>query len=137
MDDKIEVEKLAIFCCNICDFNTSDKWRYTRHMTTGKHKKETKEDKMDDAKSCTAYFCKCGKEYKYRQGLWKHQKKCQIEIEDSKIISIEGVEKEGVEKEQLILMLIKQNSDLIKETSEFNVPVFVVVHGVPPVKVTL
>ena len=76
MEDKIRVEKLQIFSCNICDFKTSEKWRYVRHMSTGKHKKETKEDILDDAKSCTSYFCKCGKEYKYNSGLWKHAKSC-------------------------------------------------------------
>ena len=110
MDDKIEVEKVFKFCCNICDYNTSEKWRYDRHMTTGKHKKMTKEDKMDDAKSCTSYLCKCGKEYKYRQGLWKHQQKCKIN---------QSIPINDIDKEELIIMLIKQNSELIKETSEF------------------
>jgi hypothetical protein len=117
MDDKIELEKLAKFCCNICDFNTSEKWRYNRHMSTGKHKKMTKDDKVDDAKNSTPYLCKCGKEYKYRQGLWKHQKKCtsEMSVEDSNT----NIPINDVDKEQLIIMLIKQNSELIKETSEF------------------
>jgi len=114
MDDKIGVEKLANFCCNICYFNTSEKWRYNRHMSTGKHKKMTKEDKNNDAKNCTAYLCKCGKEYKYRQGLWKHQQKCKVENSSDQSLPINETD-----KEQLIIMLIKQNSELIKETSEF------------------
>jgi hypothetical protein len=86
-------------------------------MSTGKHKKMTKEDKNDDAKNCTFFLCSCGKEYKYRQGLWKHQQKCKIEmsVEDTN----KSVPINNVDKEQLILMLIKQNSELIKETSEF------------------
>ena len=114
MDDKNEVEKLTNFCCNICDFNSSEKWRYIRHMSTGKHKKMTKEDKNDDTKNCTMYLCKCGKEYKYRQGLWKHQQKCKIDTSTNQSIPINDID-----KEQLILMLIKQNSELIKETFEF------------------
>ena len=117
MDDKIEVEKLAKIYCNYCDFNTSEKWRLNRHMATGKHSKETKEDKMDDAKSCTPYLCKCGKEYKHRQGLWKHKQKCNSEIyqinDSNKVIN------NDTNKEDIILMLIKQNSQLIKETTEF------------------
>jgi len=110
MEDKIRVEKLQIFSCNICDFKTSEKWRYVRHMSTGKHKKETKEDILDDAKSCTSYFCKCGKEYKYRQGLWKHQKKCSNyiseNIENTNTISINDIN-----KEHLINYLMKENSE--------------------------
>ena len=106
MDDKIGVEKLQNFCCNICDFKTSEKWRYNRHMSTGKHKKETKEDILDDAKSCTPYFCKCGKEYKYRQGLWKHQKKCKNYTEEITPMSINNIEKEN-----LINYLMKENSE--------------------------
>jgi hypothetical protein len=86
-------------------------------MSTGKHLRITKEDTMDDIKSCTLYLCKCGKEYKYRQGLWKHQQKCNYELhedtESNKFI------KNDINKEDIILMLIKQNSDLIKETTEF------------------
>jgi hypothetical protein len=120
MDDKIEVEKLQKFYCNICDFNTSEKWRYSRHMTTGKHKKETKEDKMDDAKSCTSYLCNCGKEYKYRQGLWKHQQKC-IEL------SIKYETKNETKNEDiydikiltnLVLDIVKQNKDLSQQNHD-------------------
>jgi hypothetical protein len=106
MDDKIGVEKLLNYCCKNCDFKTSEKWRYNRHMSTGKHKKETKEDILDDTKSCTSYFCKCGKEYKYRQGLWKHQKNCKNYIEEIHPMSINNIE-----KEHLINYLMKENSE--------------------------
>ena len=43
---------------------------------TLKHKKDDAEDILDDAKIAANYFCKCGKEYKHRQGLWKHKKTC-------------------------------------------------------------
>jgi hypothetical protein len=72
---------------------------------------------MDDAKSCGPYLCKCGKEYKYRQGIWKHQQKCKGIISNEE--SNQTITINDIDKEQLILMLIKQNSELIKETSEF------------------
>jgi hypothetical protein len=47
-----------------------------------------------------------------RAGLWRHKKKCNIQsVTDSNV--------ENIDKDQLILMLIKQNSELIKDTSEF------------------
>jgi hypothetical protein len=46
-----------------------------RHYSTDKHKRMTLDDKKVP-KSSASYFCNCGKEYKHRQGLWKHKKMC-------------------------------------------------------------
>jgi hypothetical protein len=105
MDDILGCKKLPIFSCKFCDFKSSEKWRYDRHISTGKHKKETKEDILDDAKSCIPYKCKCGKEYKYRQGLWKHNKVCTFTAKiESKTASFELTN-------DTIIQLLKQNSD--------------------------
>jgi hypothetical protein len=126
MDDKIRVEKLQKFCCNICDFITSEKWRYVRHISTGKHKKETKEDILDDAKSCTSYLCKCGKEYKYRQGLWKHQKKCETYIIENNINSenTKSISINSIDKEHLINYLLKENSEFKQLLLDQNKQIF-------------
>jgi hypothetical protein len=58
-----------------------------------------------------AFTCeKCNKEYKHRQGLWKHKKQCFKE--DNKEVNDEPSDK------QLIMLLLKQNSEIIKENSE-------------------
>jgi hypothetical protein len=79
MDDKNVPKCSEKFGCLICDYYTSRKSQYDRHVLSDKHKKVSK----DDAKSyknvpkCSeTYYCNCGKEYKHRQGLWKHKKKC-------------------------------------------------------------
>jgi hypothetical protein len=105
MDDKIKVEKLHFYSCKICDFKASEKWRYIRHLSTPKHQKETKEDTLDDAKSCTPYLCKCGKEYKYRQGLWKHQKNCTVKNDEIVTSSHNEFSKE------MFIMLLQQNKE--------------------------
>jgi hypothetical protein len=47
-----------------------------------------------------------------RAGLWRHKKKCNIpDVNDTNV--------DLIDKDQLILMLVKQNSELIKETSDF------------------
>jgi len=109
MDYKIWVEKLPFYCCNICDFKSSEKWRYIRHISTLKHQKETKEDKMDDAKSCIQYVCKCGKEYKYRQGLWKHQKNCTVN--SNEIVSSKYNLTDNEFTKEMFIMLLQQNSE--------------------------
>jgi hypothetical protein len=59
-------------------------------------------------------FCceKCKKNFSTRSGLWKHKKKCIV-------TTVTDSNADSFDKDQLILMLIKQNADLIKETSEF------------------
>jgi hypothetical protein len=54
------------------------------------------------------YICDvCNKNYTSRNGLWKHKKKCQIN--NAPDLS---------NKDDLIMMLIKQNSELIKEQTD-------------------
>ena len=59
-------------------------------------------------------FCcdKCSKIYQTQSGLWKHTKKCIV-------TTVTDSNADSFDKDQLILMLIKQNADLIKETSGF------------------
>jgi hypothetical protein len=63
------------YICNICDFITSKKTDFTRHLATDKHKKVVNGSKMVE-KDCNLttknenklYECKCGKTYKYDSG---------------------------------------------------------------------
>jgi hypothetical protein len=56
------------------------------------------------------YVCNCGKMYKYDSGYYRHKKICQ---------QVKNADIDTSDKDQLILMLVKQNSELIKETSDF------------------
>jgi len=69
--------------CEKCDFTCRYISDYRRHLLTAKHKMITNvitnDVKSDDKTSThhnTAYTCDCGKEYKHRQGLYAHKKKC-------------------------------------------------------------
>jgi hypothetical protein len=62
----------------------------------------------------------CGKEYKDRTGLWRHKQKCKLKEYFKSEPEEEKKEQETSnidinDKDQLILFLIKQNSELIKE----------------------
>jgi len=60
----------------------------------------------------TPYHCSiCDKTYIHRQGLWRHNQQCHKQ-EDAVVLSEEPDEK------QLIMMLIRENSDLRKEQSD-------------------
>ena len=83
------------FVCICCDYNTSDKKDYTKHINTAKHKNNTNVDIVltnieeksanintninTNTKTKTneiVIVCNCGKKYKSRQGLYAHKKKC-------------------------------------------------------------
>jgi hypothetical protein len=79
---------------------------------TAKHKKDDAEDILEDEKLANQYFCECGKEYKHRQGLWKHKKKCQNgKVNGDTDILVENNKPEQSNKDNLIEFLIKENSE--------------------------
>jgi hypothetical protein len=96
------------FICKYCDFNSCNKKDYNRHLSTDKHLLLTNPN-LKNPKTLF-YNCICGKSYKHSSSLSAHKKKCNdINMSNDEI----------GDKDQLILMLIKQNSELIKETSGF------------------
>ena len=64
------------YYCEKCDFLSSNKKDFSRHLLTRKHKKTPKPDK----KPQTVEFCCqfCDKVYKYKSGLCRHRKKCKL-----------------------------------------------------------
>ena len=106
------------FYCLNCHYETSRKSSYDKHILTSKHKKLTNvnnklTESCEEGTKLSIYTCHiCDKEYKSRVGLWKHSKNC-ISEKDIKP-SIETHDK----KDELIMMLVKQNSELIKEHSD-------------------
>lgn len=72
------------YICDLCDYITSHKNDYNKHTLSLKHLKKQNDAKMvqnDAANSQNSqndFSCKCGKTYKYRQGLSVHAKKCKM-----------------------------------------------------------
>ena len=96
------------FLCKNCDYSTSRKSSYDKHLLTSKHEKlafgndlESKSCKKLQKVADTNYCCEnCNKDFINRSGLWKHKQKC-----------ITTNEKEPTDKD-LIMLLIKENSEL-------------------------
>ena len=76
MDDTKTVKKSIIYNCTFCNYSCSKKGHYNSHLLTAKHIRMTNDDINDDKKLEKKYICSCGKEYKNRQGLFKHKQKC-------------------------------------------------------------
>ena len=77
------------YYCECCNYYTSNKTDYNKHLSTLKHinieKYKNKEfnvsiiknDKLDDdAITSRTYKCDCGKLYPYQASLYNHKKKC-------------------------------------------------------------
>jgi hypothetical protein len=62
-------------------------------------------------KICSAFVClNCNKKYKDNSGLWRHKKTCITDDTSNTII-------ETTTDKEVIMLLLKQNTDLIKEQS--------------------
>jgi hypothetical protein len=71
--------KRKIFCCNICAFNTSNKYDFERHESTRKHTKnvELNQSSISNVKNSHEYICSnCNKTYYNKSSHWYHSKKC-------------------------------------------------------------
>ena len=95
------------FYCENCDYGTSKKSSYENHINSSKHKSATNSNKIMP-KLCRQHICcNCGKTYKDRTGLWRHRKTC---TDNSIDISINEDTKQ-LDKDELIIMLIKENTE--------------------------
>jgi hypothetical protein len=107
-----------IFECKKCNYITSRKSQYERHLMTSKHKMSTNINKNVQESSDT-YICECGKLYKERTGLWKHKKKCTLE---ENIFNIQETNENKIFEltNETILGILKQNSEFQQMLIEQN-----------------
>jgi hypothetical protein len=102
------------FSCSICDFVCYKKGDWNRHIVTIKHTKLTNPNNIT-SNYIEEYECKCGKIYKHKSSLSLHKKTCS----NKKVASDEKDDSEPSEKD-LIMMLLKQNSELIMKMGTTN-----------------
>jgi hypothetical protein len=66
-----------IYKCEYCDYNTSRKSQWDRHILTAKHLKFTNDDDTFTEKVQKDFRCEyCNKIFNFRQSLWRHKKQC-------------------------------------------------------------
>lgn len=101
------------YCCEKCDYNTNRKSNYMSHLSSAKHLTEKlgNKNKQIKQKLSNVFECDvCNKIYNTNSGLWKHKKIC-------KNIKIDNVDLHNIDlsnKDDLIMMLLKQNSELLE-----------------------
>jgi hypothetical protein len=112
MDSKMDSENNVYkYVCEKCNFKTCNKYNYSKHILSLKHKKQ----EMDSEKCEKMYYCNCGKKYKYDTGLYKHKKKCQGEKKEENTI-IQSDNKDTMK--DLVFKLINENQELRKTITE-------------------
>jgi hypothetical protein len=102
-------KNLPRFFCEECDFECYMKCDWDRHILRPKHQINVQGNETEMVKLKKTYNCQCGKLFYTNSGLWKHKKLCNQE----KIIT----SNESSDKE-LIMMLVKQNSQLFEQNNE-------------------
>jgi hypothetical protein len=124
MTYNFDVKNANNYYCEICDFKCCKKSNYDKHVLTRKHKNTAKiltntykedAENAENTENVENFLCECGKEYKHRQSLYNHKKICKVEEKANSVV----VKEDNIDKDQLILMLVKQNAELIKETTDF------------------
>jgi len=122
------------FNCIICDFKCCKKGDWTRHISTTKHKKNSNVTTSDEElhKKTSDYICmNCSKNYISRNGLWLHKQKCKnteevkpqlpeagisgAGISDASSNIIQLLIKESSEFKNIILEMVKSNTDIQKQ----------------------
>ena len=118
MGTQISPKNPKIFSCAFCDFISSNKKDYGRHLSTLKHKirqKDTNDTKKPQQKPQTCYECKlCNKSYKYSSGLYRHKKRC-ISDENTHISSNDILNNQLALSKELIMNVVKEQQNQIKE----------------------
>ena len=101
------------YSCECCDYNTYKKSDYKKHLLTIKHKNRDYETNTNDLKPKIAEnrSCVCGRIFNNRTALWRHKKKCNLTNHDE---NYNNQKLTDIDKDQLIITLLKQNADLIK-----------------------
>ena len=117
------MEKVAnvgdFFECKLCDYVTSKKYNYDKHVFTAKHLKIANGD-VGDKKVAKKYKCtNCEKSYISHNGIWLHKKKCiPSQHQPHHVSSTERKSDTAAVDTTLILSLIQQNQDFQKQMFE-------------------
>ena len=98
--------------CEYCHFECSKKSDWARHIATRKHMSLTKITPITPYHICTH----CGKEYKSREGLWYHKKKCTPSDDENVVIQTSPDEVKNLTS--MVIELMKSNSELQKQMLE-------------------
>ena len=121
--------KQTKFECKCCDYNCSKKQHIEQHYMTNKHKTNAGNAVANSGNDTKNNICICGKKYKDRTGLWKHNKKCNSvtnvtnakeQSEPENNILITYLMNENKELKNMIMDVCKNNNTTNNTTNNVN-----------------
>ena len=125
MDDKWmtknEQKGAPNFYCKKCDYSTCKKANFDRHILSTKHKMDDKwmtKNEQNEPEKEKLFECGCGKKYKYRQGLHKHQQKCLLVNQDTNNESNDENNDKNIDYKEMFLKMMKQNNELMNQVTD-------------------
>ena len=93
-------KKSPNYVCEICDYVTSNKKDFNKHINTIKHNNNKKSPQH-------SMVCECGKTYTNRSSLFNHRKNCPITCKDGNNLG-EGVDVKVVKSEENLVLQIQE-----------------------------
>jgi len=113
------------FECIFCDYYTSNKKDYNKHLLTRKHKILINPNN-NILKNPKTFKCNCGKIYRHSSTLCSHRKKCNINDNENNYLHYDNDEDTNIQinenkfLQDLILEMVKSNSELQKNIIEMS-----------------
>jgi hypothetical protein len=118
-------KKRTSFFCEKCDFTTSHKPNYERHLLTIEHCSVTKTVPMLTKKNeKEPLLCSCGKKYKHLPSLLRHQKECPFNKLDEIIRQNQEFKELLVEQNRENKLLQEKIINMKPVINQFNLNVF-------------
>ena len=102
------------YCCDLCNYNTSNKKDYNKHLLTAKHIAQT--SSPNAPKKSSLHECSCGSSYKHIQSYNRHKKNCS-KTDNEESIHLDSGDKirmsdtAPVFDAALVIELLKQNQE--------------------------
>ena len=108
--------------CILCDYKTCSLKDFNKHTQTAKHVNRINLNNLEqkNPKNPKNFNCKyCNKCYKARNSVWYHEQKCSLSEDNNQIqyqpnLKDEPSDKELIDKDTLIIELLKQNKELLE-----------------------
>jgi hypothetical protein len=121
METNKKLQKVAFFFyCEKCDYNTSRKSSYDKHILSGKHKRLTNANEKLQKVAQTNCICICGKKYIHMSSLCKHKQKCTYNNDNPVSLSVSNNENDVSKLTELVMNVVKQNNELTKQIIELS-----------------
>lgn len=122
----MSTKKHIFYNCENCQFSTTNKSHWNRHIQTEKHGKvllcQPKKhiSHMTDVEQKNV--CDCGKIYTDRSGLWRHRKRCNTMVAASTSLAtlLQEMMKQNQELQKQLIEMSNEKKNVINNTINYN-----------------